>query len=121
MSAGGGTYPADIAVMRQTAQLLLEPDGDPAVMPPTTAELATLTAMMRWQLAVIVPAVEDAAKQLPENSISRYTALGCVWEARSRLEAEPQPRTGGAAGHARRLAGVLDALCGQLEQLGGGV
>jgi hypothetical protein len=103
--------------MRETATILLDPDA--VAFAPAAADLDTLTMTMRGHLAVLAPVVEQAARKLREGSVPRYTALGCVWEARSRLEAEPSARTGGAVGHARRLARVLDALCGQYEKLGG--
>ena len=110
--------PPDIVVMRETARLLLGPDA--VALAPTAADLDTLTRTMRGHLAVLAPEVEHAAGELKEGSIPRYTALGCVWEARSRLEAKPNARNGGPVGHARRLARVLNALCDQYEQLGGG-
>lgn len=103
--------------MRETAAILLDPDA--AALAPAPADLDTLMLRMRGHLELLAPEVAQAAERLDEGSIPRYTALGCVWEARSRLEAEPSPRTGGAVGHARRLARVLNALCDQYEKLGG--
>jgi uncharacterized protein DUF6415 len=113
-------HPVDVTVMRETALLLLEPDSAPDIMPPAARELAVLTATMRGHLALLVPEVEAAARRLGKGSIPRYTALGCVWEARSRIEAEPSTRTGGAVAHVRRMARVLVDLCDQYEHLGGG-
>lgn len=79
-----------------------------------------LTATIRGHLALLVPEVEAAAKQLPEESVPRHLALGYVWEARSRMAAEPSTRTGGAVAQARRMARVLVGLCDQYEALGGG-
>lgn len=108
--------PVDIPAMRETAQIMLSPD---AVAPPAE-ELATLTTMMRGHLQLLAPEVEQAARRLRPGSAPRYTALEWVWQAQSRLEAEPTARTGGAAGHARHLARTLDGLCDQYEKLGGG-
>lgn len=109
--------PPDIAVMRETVALLMDPDA--MVLSPAGEELDTLTLMMRGHLEVLAPEVEQAARQLEAGSTPRYTALGCVWEARSRLESEPSARTGGHVAHARRLARVLGALCDQYETIGG--
>lgn len=103
--------------MRETAAILL--DDDALAFAPAPADLDMMMARMRGHLEVLAPEIEQAAQRLDEGSIPRYTALGCVWEARSRLEAKPSPRTGGAVGHARRLARVLNALCDQYEALGG--
>jgi hypothetical protein len=109
--------PPDIETMRVTAQRVLGPDDGADVLPPAGEELATLTAMLRGHLEVLAPEVERAARKLKEGSIPRYRALGCVWEARSRLEVKPSSRYGGDVGHARRLARVLDVLCDHYENL----
>lgn len=105
--------------MRAAVNRLLDPDGAPDVLPPAGEELATLTLQMRGHVQLIAPEVEAAARTLKPGSIHRYTVLGCVWEARSRLEAEPSARYGGPAGHARRLARALQALVDHYETLGG--
>jgi hypothetical protein len=115
-----GVHPVNVKLMRETAALLLDPDGAPEILPPATQDLSVLTDMMRGHLALLVPEVEAAARALGKGSIPRYTALGCVWEARSRMEAEPSTRTGGSAAHARRMARVLVDLCNQYETLGSG-
>ncbi|WP_030858216.1 DUF6415 family natural product biosynthesis protein [Streptomyces sp. NRRL S-37] len=111
------TTPVDIATMRETVNRLLDPDAVPEALPPTGDELQALTALVRGHLALLVPEVEAAARTLEENSVHRYTVLGCVWEARSRLETQPSPRFGGAPGYARRLARALNALCDHYEAL----
>ncbi|MHB9861703.1 DUF6415 family natural product biosynthesis protein [Streptomyces sp. YIM S03343] len=113
-------HPLDLTVMRETADLLLEPAAAPGTLPPAAREPAVLIATIRGHLALLVQEVETAAKQLPEDSGPRHTALGCVWEARSRIDAEPSKRTGGAAAQDRRMARVLVCLCDQYEALGGG-
>ncbi|MHB9864127.1 DUF6415 family natural product biosynthesis protein [Streptomyces sp. YIM S03343] len=113
-------HPLDLTVMRETAQLLLRPHEAPDILPPAVRELDVLTGTIRGHLALLVPEVETAARKLQKGSIPRYTALGCVWEARSRMESEPSTRTGGAAAHARRMARVLVDLCDKYERLGGG-
>lgn len=115
LGQGNGIDPVDLTVMRETARLLRGAD----TRPPTAGELATLIAALRGHLAVLVPEVEEAAMTAEARGGVCSAALGCVWEARSRLVAEPSARTGGAVGHARRLARVLEALCGHYETLGG--
>lgn len=117
--AGLAEPPPDIATMRATVDRLLDPDAVPGVLPPSGDELETLTATVRGHLEVLLPDVEEAARELKADSISRYGMLEIVWEARSRLEAQPSRRYGGEVGYARRLARVLNALCNHYEQLSG--
>jgi uncharacterized protein DUF6415 len=112
--------PADVATMRATVRRLLGPDDAPDVLPPTSAELDILTAALRGHMELIAPEVEQAAGRLDEESIPRFCALACVGEARRRLSLEPRPGLNGAAGHARRLARVLNALCDHYQDLTGG-
>ncbi|WP_367324804.1 DUF6415 family natural product biosynthesis protein [Streptomyces sp. HUAS ZL42] len=109
--------PPDLATMRATVLRLLDPDGVPEALPPAGDELDTLTAALRGHVELLAPEVEQAARRLKPGSVHRYTVLECVWEARSRLEAEPCRRYGGAVGYARRLARVLNALIDHYEQL----
>ncbi|WP_190219061.1 DUF6415 family natural product biosynthesis protein [Streptomyces griseosporeus] len=109
--------PVDLNTMRETVGILLDSKGAPAGPAPSGAELETLTATLRGHLDVLMPEVERLTVALPENSTLRYCALACLGEARDRLRVEPSPRYGGPAGHARRLARVLNALCDHHEQL----
>lgn len=111
------TKPVDLATMRDTVTRLLDPDAVPEALPPTGDELRMLTETVRGHIEELVPAVEAEARKLKPGSIHRYTVLGCVWEARSRLEAQPSPRFGGAPGYACRLARALTALCDHHETL----
>ncbi|KUM79271.1 DUF6415 family natural product biosynthesis protein [Streptomyces curacoi] len=111
------TRPVDVATMRAAVDRLLDPDAVPEALPPAADEIATLTLQLRGHIELLAPEVEQAAMRLKPGR-RRWSVLECVWEARSRLEAEPSSRTGGAVGHARRLARVLDALCDHNEQLG---
>ncbi|MHB9858126.1 DUF6415 family natural product biosynthesis protein [Streptomyces sp. YIM S03343] len=104
--------------MRETERLLLGADAAPGGLPLDSGELVTFAAALREHLTVLVPEVERAAARVEEGGGRCSAALGCVWEAKSRLAAEPSARTGGAVGHARRLAHVLDALCGHYEAFG---
>ncbi|MGW4021609.1 DUF6415 family natural product biosynthesis protein [Streptomyces sp. NPDC005009] len=113
------TTPVDTATMRDTVNRLLDPDAVSEALPPTGDELQTLTETVRGHIELLAPEVEAAARKLKPGSIHRYTVLGCVWEARSRLEAQPSPRFGGAPGYARRLARALNALCDHYETLTG--
>ncbi|MEU9518271.1 DUF6415 family natural product biosynthesis protein [Streptomyces sp. NPDC048224] len=107
--------PPDLGAMRETAGILLEPDAAPVALPPADGELAALTATLRGHLELLIPEVEHALRRLPEDSIPRYCALACIGEARGKLGATPSRRYGGDAGHARRLARVLRALCDHHE------
>lgn len=102
--------------MRETVDRLLDPDAVPGTLPPSEAELDTLTATVRGHLELLAPEVEAAAEKMV-SVIARHGVLACVWEARSRLAAEPSRRFGGPLGNARRLARVLNALCDHYEQL----
>ncbi|MFD3614417.1 DUF6415 family natural product biosynthesis protein [Streptomyces sp. NPDC058676] len=110
--------PPDIATMREIVNRLLDPDAVPEALPPGADELATLTLQLRGHIALLAPDVAEAARRrLKPGSVRKYSVLTLVWEAESRLEAEPSPRYGGPVGHARRLARVLNALCDHHEEL----
>ncbi|MFF5531538.1 DUF6415 family natural product biosynthesis protein [Streptomyces cinerochromogenes] len=109
----------DTATMRETATLLLEPDAAPGVLPRPDAEVDALTRTLCGHLELLIPEVERVAERIGAQSVAGYSALSCVWEARSRLESRPSRRYGGTAGHARRLARVLNLLCDQYENLAG--
>lgn len=100
--------------MRATAARLLGPDDAPDILPPTAAELDTLTATLRGHLHLLIPEVEQAARRLRTKSIPRYCALACVGEARGKLRAQASHSP---VAHARRLARVLNALCDHYETL----
>lgn len=106
----------DLTVMRETVQILLDPDA--VVLPPTADELETLTQMLRGHLELLIPEVEQSVRLLKKDSIPRYCALACVGEARGRLRAGPSRRFGAEVGYARRLARALNALCDHYESLG---
>ena len=106
----------DITVMRETVQILLDPDA--VALPPTADELETLTQMIRGHLELLIPEVEQSARRLKRDSIPRYCALACVGEARGKLRAEPIRGFGEEVGYARRLARTLNALCDHYENLG---
>ncbi|MEU5892528.1 DUF6415 family natural product biosynthesis protein [Streptomyces sp. NPDC047461] len=109
--------PPDIATMREAVDRLLDPDAAPETLPPAPDEVDTLTVQLRGHLELLLPEVEETVKKLPRSSIPRYCALACVGEARERLRTEPSPRFGGPAGHARRLARTLNALCDHWQAL----
>ncbi|WP_406100795.1 DUF6415 family natural product biosynthesis protein [Streptomyces canus] len=109
--------PPDIDTMREIVDRLLDPDAVPQALPPAPGELETLTLQLRGHLELLLPEVEETAKRLPRQSIPRYCALACIGEARERLRSEPTRRYGGPAGHARRLARTLNALCDHWEAL----
>ncbi|SED83601.1 hypothetical protein SAMN04490357_6005 [Streptomyces misionensis] len=115
MKQAADTEPLDIAFMRETAALLLGPEREPSALPPVPADVDTLILALRGHLELLIPEVEQRARQLPKDSAVRYCANACVGEARGKLQAGPSPRYGGEAGHARRLARVLRALCDHYE------
>ncbi|MFD5156591.1 DUF6415 family natural product biosynthesis protein [Streptomyces hawaiiensis] len=115
--------PPDIATMRETAHGVLGPDNAPDALPPAGEGLATLTATLRGHLEVLLPEVEQAAKQLPENSMTRTGAMYCVVEARGKLRAPElsfAPLSGSVM-YSRRLARVVAALCDHYEMVSTGV
>jgi hypothetical protein len=114
-TAGSAPCPPDLAAMRGIAALLLGPDDGAEALPPVPENLDVVTAALREHLELLIPEVEMKAGRLPDDSIPRHCALACVGEARRRLTAGPSPRFGGDAGHARRLARVLRALCRHYE------
>ncbi|MET7477839.1 DUF6415 family natural product biosynthesis protein [Streptomyces sp. NPDC005648] len=119
VSEGTGRRQADrpdITVMRETVQILLDPDA--VVLPPTADELETLTQTVRGHLELLIPEVEQAVMLLKKDSIPRFCALACVGEARGRLRTGPSRRFGAEVGYARRLARALNALCDHYESLG---
>lgn len=115
---GQGELP-NLAAMRKTVTILLDPHAVPDGLPSSDSEIETLTRTVRGQLELLIPEIETAARKLDKESIPRYCALACVGDARGRLQAEPSRRYGGAAGHARRLARALNALCDHYEQMSG--
>ena len=111
--------PPDVEVMRESACLLLGPDGAPDVLPPAPAGLDSLTTTLRGHLVLLAPEVEQVAARLHKDSIPRYCALACVGEARGKLRAEAGPGLHGAVAYARRLARCLNALCDHYDKLSG--
>ncbi|AYD81633.1 hypothetical protein SEA_KROMP_32 [Streptomyces phage Kromp] len=109
--------PPDLAIMRETANLLLGPDAAPDVLPPADEEAAAHTGALRGHLELLIPELERQVARLPRESIPRYCALACIGEARGKLRAKPSRRYGGDVGYARRLARVLRALCDHYETL----
>lgn len=116
-SPEAGTTPVDLALMRETARILLGADTAPDALPPDAAELDTLILTMCGHLELLVTEVELTTGRFHEDNIPRYCALACVGEVRGRLRAQPRPGLSGAVAHARRLARVLNALCDHYETL----
>lgn len=115
VQAGPGALPLDLETMRNTARRLLAEDAEL----PTSEELETLTLTLRGHMMLLVPAVEDAARPLPEDDVPRACALACVGEARMRLGMEPGPTLPAAVAHAQRLGRSVNALCDHVENLDG--
>lgn len=123
-TTAGEDHSPDIATMRATVERVLDPDAAPDVLPPAGEELDMLITLLRSQLEVIVPEVQDSLSLLSKNDVHRYCMLGCIGEARQKL------RIGlNGASHevrvalARKLARSVDALCNHyehLQQLGAG-
>jgi hypothetical protein len=115
--------PPDLAMMRETAGLVLGPNSGTETLPPAGGELDTLTATLRGHLELLAPEVEQAAARLPKDSPTRRGALACVGEARGKLRAPELSfaRLSGSVTYARRLARVLVALCDHYEIVSAGV
>ncbi|MFF9238364.1 DUF6415 family natural product biosynthesis protein [Streptomyces sp. NPDC014776] len=118
LDSSSTTAPVDIATMRATAAQLLGPEDGREMPPPVPDDLAALTGLLRGQLELLIPEVEAKAARMPKDSVARYCALACIGEARRKLSQYATPRYGGEAGHARRLARVLRALCDHYEVKG---
>ncbi|MGW6905679.1 DUF6415 family natural product biosynthesis protein [Streptomyces sp. NPDC054940] len=108
--------PPDIETMRETADRLL--DADAGVLPPSAAEVDTLTSTMRGQLELLIPDVQQLVGDRPKN-VAEYCALACVGEARRKLSISPKPGYDSRVAYAQRLARVLNALCDHYERLTG--
>ncbi|MEU6284959.1 DUF6415 family natural product biosynthesis protein [Streptomyces sp. NPDC047028] len=113
--------PADIATMRETADMLLGPDITPTAAPPPPEELDTITVMLRGHLELLIAEASAAIGYLPETGVLRNCAVACIGEARRKLATGPSRRDGGPMAHARRLARVLRALCDHYENAGAAV
>lgn len=109
--------PPDLEVMRESARQLLDPDSEPGGVPPSRAELETLTLKLRGHLELLAAEVEQAAVRHPEDEVLCYCALACVGEARGKLRASPLPGYNPGVAYARRIARVLNALCDHHENL----
>ncbi|MFI1768984.1 DUF6415 family natural product biosynthesis protein [Streptomyces sp. NPDC020800] len=101
--------------MRETAILVLGPEGRPHALPPTPTDVCAVTAKLRAHLEGLIPEVELKAARMPKDCIARYCTCACIGEAQRKLSAGPTARYGGDIGHARRLARVLRALCDHYE------
>jgi hypothetical protein len=116
---GSVTAPVDIATMRETAAKLLGPDDGPDALPPAPEELATLTAILRGHLELLIPEVEAKAGRLPKESPARYCARACVGEARRKLGVGDGSTPAVRVSVARKLARCVNALCRHYEELHG--
>lgn len=106
--------PLDISTMRETVGRLLPPDVEPL----DSAEVETLTSLLRGHMELLIPEVHAAAVTLPKDDIPRHVAIACVNEARGRLgRAAVGPGRQDALVYARRLARSLNALCDHYEAL----
>ncbi|WP_307671763.1 DUF6415 family natural product biosynthesis protein [Streptomyces sp. V4I2] len=101
--------------MRRTISQLMDPDAQL----PVGEALDLVQQVLRGHMQLIIPEVEQAARQRDKEDVSRYCALACVGEARGRLRAVARPGEHGALAYARRLARSLAALCDHHEALAG--
>lgn len=113
--------PPDLAVMRETTQIVLASGWGPRTLPDD--DLATLTDTLRGHIELLAPEVEQAARRLPEGAVTRHGALDCASEALGKLRA---PRLGfapqvGTVAYAQKLARVLSALCDHYEITSAGI
>jgi hypothetical protein len=115
---GAAAAPVDLDLMRETVNVLLDPDAVTEQLPQAATGLEAVTERLRGHLALLIPEVERAAAKQPEDNATRYRALTCIDEARRRIGAQPSSSRSDASGCARRLARVLNALCDHYQQLG---
>jgi len=113
VSAADGIPPVDLATMRDTVSRVI----GPGARPPAGEELDALTSMLRGQIELIMPVVEQAARKLPQYYPLRNGGLVAVWLARKKLSATVDPGPGGAVEQAVELAYALDELCDRCESL----
>ncbi|MFE9018969.1 DUF6415 family natural product biosynthesis protein [Streptomyces sp. NPDC007808] len=104
--------PTDITTMRTSARRALTEAHD-------TNDLTTLAHTLRSHMQVLIPEVEAAAGQQPEDSIPRYCALACVGEARRKLRIGNGQTLPARVAVAQKLARCVNALCDHYENLGG--
>ncbi|MEV5876124.1 DUF6415 family natural product biosynthesis protein [Streptomyces sp. NPDC052101] len=109
----------DIATMRKTASELLGPNDEPDALPLASNDLDTLSAMLRGQLELLIPEVDQQARRLPKDSIPRYCALACVGEASRKLRVGEGCTPSVRVAVARKLARSVKALCDHYEKLTG--
>ncbi|WP_224349256.1 DUF6415 family natural product biosynthesis protein [Streptomyces olivaceus] len=79
--AGRSPAAPDTATVRTMARRLLAAGA----APPPRDELAAMTAVLRENIARLIPTVEALAETLPEDDAPRACALACLGEARMRL------------------------------------
>ncbi|MDT0440251.1 MULTISPECIES: DUF6415 family natural product biosynthesis protein [Streptomyces] len=109
MTAARQVHP-DLAIMRETAAIVL----DPAALAASRDEIAALIEDLTGHLHELVPAVEELTGSRPSTA-DQVCALAGLAEARRKLG--QQPEEGREAAHARRLARVLVALSAHWETL----
>ncbi|WP_326728946.1 DUF6415 family natural product biosynthesis protein [Streptomyces phaeochromogenes] len=97
----------DLEPMQTSARRLLAEDAEL----PSIDELDTLTLRLRGHIMLIIPGVETAAFEQPDDDVPRACALACIGEARMRLRLEADPGLPAGIAHAQRLARSLDSLC----------
>lgn len=105
--------PVAIETMRTAADKLL---ADNASFP-RYDDLADTTDRLRGHLLLLLPLVEDAARELPGQNATKDCVLATVDNARIRLTAGPGPGLVSATQLARSLARELRALCDHYETL----
>ncbi|MEU9979520.1 DUF6415 family natural product biosynthesis protein [Streptomyces sp. NPDC051014] len=105
----------DIAVMRETVSRALA-----LAAPPTAQAVTLLIGQLRGHVELMVREIEPLAAE-QADTLSGTLAVTCVGEGRRKLEAGAQvrPALSSRLAYARRLARVLDALCGHHRTLGG--
>jgi uncharacterized protein DUF6415 len=111
--AGLESRSVDIKTMRATAAESLAVEGPL----PRFDELASWADQLRKHLRELIPAVECAARALPDEDAEKAEALAAVTHAHVRLVASPGPGLRSATQHARSLARELRALCDHYESL----
>ncbi|GAA2504482.1 hypothetical protein GCM10010406_46380 [Streptomyces thermolineatus] len=105
--------PTDTVTARETAQRLLGEDADL----PTGEELDMLRLQLRWHAMLLIPVLETAVQDRPEDAPERVTAADVIAEARARLASEPRNTLPAEVAHAQSLSRSVLTLADALDSL----
>ncbi|MCX4905811.1 DUF6415 family natural product biosynthesis protein [Streptomyces sp. NBC_00878] len=112
------SLPVDTTKMRATTARLLANDAGPL----SPGELDTLTLTLKGYMQLLIPEVERAAAQPPDDDPTMTIPVACAVvaaaEARRKLDIPLRPGASAASAYARRLARSVECLLTSLESLG---